>query len=610
MQPLDGLTRRPASRYVWGLLTLVFAGLLFGAHLGQERALTSEGNHLRPFANNVLETLTPADVAGPVAAAARQALTATFQAQVFSRDPAVTAAFIWMTDGTLIWSSDRAGRSVGGRSADGAALAAAAGGTTVTLRSTAPALFKTYVPLRVSGRPASLGAIEIDRSAGTDLWRPLQIAFFVLAASCLVLFALSLRRPLGAVEGSERHRRSTASGRSSSGARSPAEAELRRIRDALIEERELRKQAEETYGFLERKLREVESSQVASGRATPERAAGLEESLRAAEARGSNAEARAAEAEARAADAEKRATIAESRFSETVTRAEELETRAARAETRASEDEAEIGRLRDAETATSEQIERLQDAEAETAAQIERLRHDLDEARERTRQGVETYSFLEGRLRQAEERVAATMAQGAGAESRLAEFEAALHAAEERAAQAETELGRLREAEAEAEKLRRELLQEKESGRGLLDEEELARLNDRMEAAERRAVQADRRLRELATMARAAEAVRVPEAQERREPSPGTTAPAKPGAGTPVPAPTKPQTGMPAPVPAKPAPVPAERGAGPPEGAKLDPEDDLDVPEPELPRHARNLRQRLTRTAKLKKLGHKDEDDT
>jgi hypothetical protein len=584
MQPLDGLTRRPASRYVWGLLTLVFAGLMLGARFGQQRELKSEQSHVRPLVESALETLTATDVGDPVSGAARQALTGAFQEHVFSPDPNVTAVFIWKADGTLIWSSDRQRRSVAGRSADAGAVSEASRGRAVTIRSTAPALFKTYVPLRVSGRPALLGAVEIDRSAGTDPWRPLQIAFFVLAASCLVLFALSLRRPLEEVE---RSGREASASKRSSGARSPAEAELRRIRDALIEERELRKQAEETYGFLERKLREVESLQGSSGgRADPERAAATERSLRAAKDRAENAEARAAEAEARAADAEKRATIAESRFTEVAARAQELETRTARAESRASEDEAEIGRLRDAESATTEQIDRLRDSEAETAAQIERLRHDLDEARERTRHGVETYAFLESRLREAEERVADAMVKGTGADSKLTEFETALHAAEERAAQAETELGRLRQAEAEAEKLRRELLEEKESGGRMLDPEELAHLNDRMEAAERRAVEADRRLRDLAMLARAAEPVRVPGVPERGGPSP---APAKPEAVRSAPAPARPGTGT--------------------GGTKPDPEDDLEAPEPELPRHARNLRQRLTRTAKLKKLGHKDEDD-
>jgi hypothetical protein len=598
MQPLDGLTRRPASRYVWGLLALVFAGLMFGARFAQERELKSEQSRVRPLAESALETLTATDVAGPVSGPTRQALTAAFREQVFSPDPQVTAVFIWKTDGTLIWSSDREGRSVGGRSADAGAVSEASRGRAVTLRSTS--LFTTYLPLRVSGRAASLGAVEIDRSAGTDPWRPLQIGFFVLAASCLVLFALSLRRPLPAAERSGQGRRTPASKRATSGGRSPAEAELRRMRDALLEERELRKQAEETYGFLERKLREVESLQgSAPGRVAPERAAAKEESLRAAKDRAENAEARAAEAEERAADAEKRATIAESRFTEAAARAQELETRASRAESRASEDEAEIGRLRDAESATTEQIDRLRDSEAETAAQIERLRQDLDEARERTRHGVETYAFLESRLRDAEERVAGALVTGAGADSKLTEFETALHAAEDRAAQAETELGRLRQAEAEAEKLRRELLEEKESGGRTLDNEELARLNDRMEAAERRAVEADGRLRDLAKLARAAEPVRAPENPERGGPSTGLPAPTKPEGVRP--APFKPEAVGSGPQPAKPG-----AGAG---GTPPDPEDDLEAPEPELPRHARNLRQRLTRTAKLKKLGHKDEDD-
>jgi hypothetical protein len=255
--------------------------------------------------------------------------------------------------------------------------------------------------------------------------------------------------------------------------------------------------------------------------------------------------------------------------------------------------------------------------------QIERLRRDLEESRERTRQGVETYAFLEGRLREAEERVAKAIGQGTGAESKLAEFETALHAAEARAAQAETQLGRLREAEAEAEKLRRELLEERESGRGGLDEDELARLNDRMESAERRAVEADRRLRELAKLARAAELVQVPRATERREPAAGGPVPAKPAAGAPqrtappvdkpVPAPAKPAAGAPrktepaAPRKTEPA-APGKTEPGAPGKTAPDAEDELDSPEPDLPRHARNLRERLTRTAMLKKLGHKDED--
>jgi hypothetical protein len=595
MQPIDGLTRRRGSRYVWVLLALVFAGLMFGARFGQERALKSEQDDVRALAGLVLDTLVPADVDGPVSGPAEQAITATFQDQVFSNDATVSAAFIWKADGTLIWSSDRVGEPIARRAADEDLLARASGGRAATLRTTSPALFKTYVPLRIAGRLASLGAVEIDRPGGTDLWRPLQVGFFILTVFSLVLCALSLRRPL---EAAEPERRGSSSKRSGGPGRSPAEAELRRIRDSLLEERELRRQAEETYGFLERKLREVETSQASlQSRANPEQAAAAEKTLRAAEERAAKAEARAAEAEARAADAEKRATIAESRYTDAAARTEELEHRAARAEARASEDEVEIGRLRDAESQTTEELGRLRDSESENTAQIERLRHDLEEARERTRQGVETYAFLESRLRKAEERFAAASAQGAGAESKLAEFEKALHAAEGRAAQAETELGRLREAEAEAEKLRREILAEKESGRGGLDQQELTLLNDRMEAAERRAVEADRRLRELAKLARAAE---VSVAPQRHEPSPA--APATPEAGRTAPGAAKPEFGRPSPRPSAPAPAK-------PEPAKPEEEDVLETPESDLPRHARNLRDRLTRTANLKKLGHKDGDE-
>ncbi len=655
MHVLDRLTRRRSSRYVWAPLTLVFVGLLYGSHLGEQRALTQERKHAatraETIATGIGTGLTANDLDGPILGPTRRGVM-----DAVGQDPSAARVMIFSPDGKTVFSTI----AVAERSPDPGRFAAALDGTTASLRATEPLegdtghsvdIFETFVPLRVAGQTPVVGVVEVDHRFSTltraaqSPWRPLQILFFVFSAIALVLFVLSLRRPIEVLPGAQTGRRRSSA---MAGRKSPVEGEMNRLRAALIEEREQRRQAEETYGFLERRLREAEGLpwQGASDRGPNE----LEEALRGAEARAARAEARAAEAEERAQDAESRAaeadlraTIAEARQVDQRSIVAESEARATRAETRAVEDEAEVARLREAEAATH--------------AEVDVLRGQLEEARERTRKGVETYAFLESKLREAEDRIRTVSDLGTGADAKLAGLRLDLTAAEGRAQQAEQELGRLRQAEQEVEKLRRELLREREDVEHTPDPEVLAALVSRVDAAEGRAMNADRHLSDLATAARAAASEPTPKPEAQKPPAakpepeaqkPPAAKPAPPAAAKPQPVPeapaakpqpvpepeaaAKPQPGPEAPAAkpqpvqeapaakpqpvrpvAGPMPVPTPPAVGAPRPvpvkaaneADADDDDDLDEAESDLPKRAMTLRNKLARTAMLKKLGHK-----
>jgi len=211
------LRKSRVGRFVWIGLAVLSLLLFMVARQQEQVSLTKQVDEAQRrallYANTVLyDALRAPTFSRPLTGAAYRDLYTDIQDQMFT-DTRVARVRLWATDGTLLFSTNERDKIGEPRVERDPSIAAAAGGEVSSRLTTAPLtkattgdpgtqteLFQTFVPLRVPGRIAVLGAVQIDqfydslRTAAAGPWKTAQAIFLALMALFAALAMLSFRR--------------------------------------------------------------------------------------------------------------------------------------------------------------------------------------------------------------------------------------------------------------------------------------------------------------------------------------------------------------------------------------------------------------------------------
>lgn len=548
-------TRERVRLIFWACLTLVCFLLVFVARQQQaaslDRKLDAAETRAKRTTNLAIRPqLSRQLVDQPIQDAAYQDLLTVLQRKVLV-DERVARVLIWGPDGGLVFSTEGTVAPDTDATAPEGPFETASTGRAVSVVQTAQMpgrgehdrgptdLFGTYVPLTTdSGQ--FFGAVQVDQYYG-DLvqgssrpWRPLQIAFFIVAAICAVMVLLSFwwsSKPTTDAEVALRLDRATLKGAKAAGrenakvakrdtkAIDEATTEVQRLRGKLDESDKARDAAKEQAKQLQERMRaadqQVQAAQ--SELSGAQRAAqDAQEALRVA---GETERQLRAEIEMLRMEAQKvpeppagpsqevfEAVQADlERAREEVREAQQAATRAqAEAEElRAGADQARV----DAEQAAAASELARQQAD-DALGRLDAVRAEADEARAAS-------AFTSGQLADAQRRLDETPAATVQ-EVMPAEAQARIEDLEEQVRGLEQERAMLRAGRPETvyevrnRELQDELKQAHEQLRGAeqaaldakaqaagLAPNQLVKLEERLTEAERRAEEAERRVREL-----------------------------------------------------------------------------------------------------------------
>lgn len=290
------------------ILLVVIAGALAAMSIVQrDRSLEKQYEDAEAraelyAATVVRSALDPQDVATPLDDEQRGLLAADLRSFVLT-DPTVARVRLWLPDGTLLFSTDRA-ENLGDTSGD-PAIANAYGGRVVsrlgveqltlppqegTGRRATP-LFQTFAPLQVRGSADPLGAVEIEQYAAAleeradDPWWYVQAGAsgvtVLLALLALISVARGMRRPARAA------RERAADDRPSRRKRRAGwdDGDASELRERLERATARAKEAEGAAQSFAASLQQVTNRLEAVERQSPdERTAELKEALRRSEA--------------------------------------------------------------------------------------------------------------------------------------------------------------------------------------------------------------------------------------------------------------------------------------------------------------------------------------
>jgi len=350
MKILDRFTRDRASRYVWAAVTIACVAGVVVAGDQKSRALTNEIAAAQTAAVNVangsIYRMYGALPTHPIDLRAQLAKTAVLpaipapsyrtaivdlEANVFT-DPQMARVRVWTPDGLLNFSSHE--RDLVGvlRTTDTSAIQATQSQRVVSRIVTAPFTFattgtqgaptrllETFVPLHVPERDIIVGAVQVDQyydaivNAAMQPWQTVQVVFVVLALLSLVMTALSLREPIGAVSAGAGLAPGYGSAVSGSGVGDPAIARIAKaeldaaaLRDELSRSSQQLAEAREALSATKAELAAA-AARAAESSAAPvdhEASEDDEQHLATLETRIASAEERARRAEARLAELE------------------------------------------------------------------------------------------------------------------------------------------------------------------------------------------------------------------------------------------------------------------------------------------------------------------
>jgi hypothetical protein len=387
---VDRFTRDRVSRFLWGGLTISFALLLVFAFSGEREAVReqergAQASAVRSTETTLFQNLNEELVSGPIL---RQqdhaALLIPVQAEIMTNEN-VARVRLFGVDGALLFSTDEGDQTGTATLEESVPLNTAIGGETTSvliragsvpsdgLAASNEDLYQTYVPIRVAGRTAIVGAAEIDArhgllvEAALSPWRLLEVVFGVGLLLFLGLTVLSYRRSR-TMNGVDLEAL-VKPPRADPGGDDPAE-----LRHELAEARSQLRQAEEAYRFLEAR------SKTQGGEPLPaSELAELRAALSAAEASGDQARAQIASSGRALAGARVR-ELEEELMQEHLRRAN-----AERAARDAEEAAQTVGnrRIQELEMEVRTLRERVSGEDPADAirADLDLLRHDLESAR-------------------------------------------------------------------------------------------------------------------------------------------------------------------------------------------------------------------------------------
>jgi hypothetical protein len=487
-------TGPPSARRALILLVVLAGALLAMAIVQRDRALRQvyedAQDRAELYAGTVLRSsLTAGDVLRPLAGDRDAALSAELQAFVLT-DPTVARVRLWGSDGTLLFSTERADRT-GDVSSDPAIDVATEGrvGSRLRIEELARSpidsevvptpLFQTFAPLRVRDDAEFLGAVEIEQFAAkledraNDPWWIVQTAASaataLLALMALVSVVRGMRRPSPA--GKRRAARETGGrrGRRALG----LDGETDALRERLERATARAQKAEEAARSFAARLQQVTSRlESVERQSSDDRVGELKEALRRSEAeramlrsgrpetvleaqvRELRRELREAQSLAKAAEALVAGggdlSAVQEQLSAAARQVETALDRARVAEGRAEVAEEQAQSAADMATAAEQRIDLLETKlqEIATSGVIPAETPELVEVRELLADANERVVAMEQRATEAETRLAAASSEAPGHDLLLALEERVL-AAESRAGEAETRVRSFEELEAE-----------------------------------------------------------------------------------------------------------------------------------------------------------------
>jgi hypothetical protein len=554
-------TRERVRLVFWACLTLVCFLLVFVARQQQssslDRRLDAAETRAKRTTNLVIRPqLSRSIVSQPLGESAYQDILTVLQRKVLV-DERVARVLIWGPDGRLVFSSEgtvapdtevRVREDAFGSASTGTVVS---GVETVSMpgrgdHDRGPTdLFETFVPLQTdSGQ--FFGAVQVDQyyddlvEGSSRPWRPLQVAFFVVAAICAVMVLLSFwwsAKPMTDAEVALRLDRATLKGAKAAGrenakvtkrdtkAIDEATSEVQRLRAKLDESDKARdaarsqaKQLQEQMRAADQQVQAAQSELSGAQRAAQDAA----EALRLA---GETERQLRAEIEMLRMEAAK-VPEPPSGPSQEVFEAVQADLERAREEVQEAQLAAKRARAEADELRGGAERSRLEAEQAVAAAELARQQADdalgrLDSVKAEADEARAAKEFTTTQLADAQRKLDETPATvqevlPAQAQARIEELEEQVRALDQeramlRAGRPETVYEvRNKELEAELKEARdrlkgaeQESLDAKAMAAGLAPNA-LASIEERLSAAERRAEEAERRLEELAPDAVAA----------------------------------------------------------------------------------------------------------
>ena len=263
MTTFDRFTRDRQSRFIWGGATVVFVALtLLAAGYGRT-ALTDETGQAETravgYTQTVLFDALDADLlAEEIRGPQYRDLIIEVTGGIMT-DEGVARVRIWSPEGTLLFSTEsleqigttaenRAPIELGMQDQVSSQLSEATVAGKPGLSGTTEQLYQTFAPIHVRERTAVLGVAEIDRryasivDAAEQPWKRLRAGLAGAALVCGLLFLLSLRRPVTAIDRAEPAPSAAAEPSAPAPAYAPADVDALRLRDELEHERHVNRQ--------------------------------------------------------------------------------------------------------------------------------------------------------------------------------------------------------------------------------------------------------------------------------------------------------------------------------------------------------------------------------